>query len=509
MYGIRALVGEPFQDISRNQMFKLRSAVCQLGLALVSCSQAADLGAGARPKAQGGSSGDAAGGTSSSAGTPFNLGGSLLSPGEPAQGRPLPTCTDCGYPQCEVGKATSISGTVRTPARVSPDPLYNAVVYLPGAAVEPFSAGVSCDRCGNVSGKPVAAALSDTSGHFKLDGVPSGHDISLVVQMGRWRRQVKLPEVVACQDNVLPEELTRLPRNRNEGDIPHVALVTSEYDFEECILRKIGIDDAEFTKPTEAGRVHLFWGTGTGGGNALPSGKELWDDPSALARYDMVLLPCASAPRFLYGDPSPGSYSASYQAVADYANAGGRVFATDLSYPWIWDQGSPFATAANWVDDPGPASVLVELDALDSRIDTSFPKGQALADWLQGIGATTTRGEIMLHETFRRSLSVNPPTQRWLYSTTPDSLQSFTFNTPLGATEAQQCGRFAYSSFHIATGQTNDPFDPVPKAVGTFPMECDSAPLTPQERVLEFMLFDLASCVQIDMGDPKPPEVVK
>lgn len=490
-------------------MLKLGAIFCYLSLVLVSCSQSNDLRAGARQKADGGSASDAAGGASSSAGAPFHLGGSILSPNEPAPERPLPTCAACGYPRCEGGKTTSISGVVRTPARVSPDPLYNAVVYLPGAALEPFSAGVSCDRCGNVSGKPVAAALSDTSGHFKLDDVPSGQGISLVVQMGRWRRQVKLPEVVACQDNPLPEELTRLPRNREEGDIPHMAIVTSSYDFEECILRKIGIDDAEFTKPTEAGRVHLFYGSGTGGGKTLPSGKELWDDPSVLSRYDMVLLPCASTPLYLYSEPSPGSYSAAYSAVASYADAGGRVFATDLSYPWIWDPSSPYAGTANWVDDPGPRSE-VKIEALDSSVDTSFPKGLALADWLQGIGATTTRGQLTLHQTYRRSLSAKPPTQRWLYSTNPDSLQSFTFNTPPSAPADQQCGRVAYSSFHIATSPTNTSTDALTQEpIGMFPQECDGALLTPQERVLEFMLFDLASCVQIDRGDPKPPEVVK
>ena len=40
-----------------------------------------------------------------------------------------------------------------------------------------------------------------------------------------------------------------------------------------------------------------------------------------------------------------------------------------------------------------------------------------------------------------------------------------------------------------------------------FPTECDMAALTPQEKVLMFMLFDLASCVQTDSEPPKPPIV--
>jgi len=88
----------------------------------------------------------------------------------------------------------------------------------------------------------------------------------------------------------LPAELTRFPRSRIEGDIPAMALVTSHYDPEECILQKIGIDDSEFTLPSQPGRVHLFFGTGTDLGPATPSGGELWSDVTVLDRYDMVLL---------------------------------------------------------------------------------------------------------------------------------------------------------------------------------------------------------------------------
>jgi hypothetical protein len=189
----------------------------------------------------------------------------------------------------------------------------------------------------------------------------------------------------------------------------------------------------------------------------------------------------------------------------DYANAGGRVFTTDLSYTWITEPSSPFGATAQWVADPSRDDPY---DVLQATVDTSFPKGKALGDWLVGIGATPQPGQIQLSETYRRSLAVNAPTQRWLYSSDPASLQTFTFNTPLATAPEQQCGRVLYSSFHIAgagsSGPNGDPREGTP-----FPTECDEAPLTAQERLLEFMLFDLASCVQIDTQTPQPPQIVK
>jgi hypothetical protein len=460
-------------------------------LTLGACTSSTDLGS---ETAMGGSTSQQSGGAGvgGMAGRTNGLGGLNITPGGTGGDeieRALPSCVACRWTSCPDGKHTTISGTVRTPAKVNADPLYNAVVYVPGAPVDPFPETVSCDRCGNVSGKPLAAALSRSDGTFTLDDVPAGQGIPLVLQMGRWRRQVVLPDIVECQDNPIPAELTRFPRNRGEGDIPRMALVTSSYDPEECILRKIGIDDAEFTDPSELGRIHLFDGGGALASLTTPGAAELWSDSTTLQRYDMVLLPCNSR----------ASGAAARTAVAGYADAGGRVFTTDLSFSWIIDEGSPFGATAQWVPQP---KVDEPHQSLPSMVDTTFPKGQALAEWLHGVGATPTAGEITLHGTYRRSLAVNAPTQRWLYSNEPSSLQSFTFNTPIAAAGEQQCGRFAYSSFHIA--------DATGFGTGNvFPAGCDDAPLTPQERVLEFMLFDLASCVQIDTGKPKPPVVVK
>ena len=68
----------------------------------------------------------------------------------------------------------------------------------------------------------------------------------------------------------------------------------------------------------------------------------------------------------------------------------------------------------------------------------------------------------------------------------------YTFDTPFNQTPT--CGRVVYSDFHVESQPTAAEF-----TGDTFPKECPggTAPtsMTPQEELLEFMLFDLTSCV--------------
>ena len=66
-----------------------------------------------------------------------------------------------------------MSGTIRDPA--GKVPLYNVIVYVPNAALDPIPEGASCDRCSaQLSGKPIATALTDANGRFALENVPVG-----------------------------------------------------------------------------------------------------------------------------------------------------------------------------------------------------------------------------------------------------------------------------------------------------------------------------------------------
>src|SRR5262249_753167 len=152
------------------------------------------------------------------------------------------------------------------------------------------------DQCGaEASGSPLVSVVTGPNGKFQLQNVPAGPNIPLVIQIGRWRRQIVIPSVAACADNPVPPGLTRLPRNQGEGDIPAMAFATGAVDALECVLRKIGIDDAEFTLPASmggAGRINLYVENGASLGPATPPAIQLTASAASLAQYDMVLFPC-------------------------------------------------------------------------------------------------------------------------------------------------------------------------------------------------------------------------
>ena len=397
---------------------------------------------------------------------------------------------ECAIPECPNGQTTTIKGVAYAPEGTLP--LYNVVAYIPNAPLGPIPEGVYCDSCMNaLSGEPLVADLTDTKGEFILADVPAGPQIPLVITIGKWRRAVTLANVVPCVENVVPADLTRLPANKAEGNIPKIALTTGGADPLECLLRKIGLDDSEFTPLDGAGRITLFAGEGgtnkyTGINNDAPfaPANQLWDDALRLQQYDMVVLACE-------GGTNGGQKSdQARQNMVDYADKGGRLFLSHWHNVWIEEGVAPWPTTANFnhqddLDDPFTA-----------KIDTSFPKGAALAEWLVNVDGSDVMGEIKISAGQNTIESVNTDTStRWIYGESPTSVQYFTFNTPVGAPEDMQCGRVVDTDIHVSNGDNvGDPF----------PSGCTTQGLTPQEKVLMFMLFELSSCI---IPDDDPPVI--
>jgi len=489
-----------------------------------------------------------------------------------------PSCTNLCLQQvkCDGAATTSISGHVYDPA--GKVPLYNVVVYVPNstnAELEPITTGASCDRCGVVSGKPLVTTITDASGAFKLDNVPVGNNIPLVMQVGKWRRKIILPSVTACVNQPITDldgegrPVTRLPRDKFEGDIPQMAISTGGLDAFECFLRKVGISDSEFT--TEGftgnanGRIHLYAGSGPGAqnrpypmnpGDYSPATRAfadtsksknangqftrsdvLWSDLEKLKKYDITLLACE-------GDTYPETKpAAARQAIFDYVNMGGRMFTSHWHRFWFNtaagehspaapDAGvSPFPSFATWgnhtpvngqqprpdcptagCNDPLTATIFNTLTGTDAG--APFPKGLAMSQWMVNVGGGTyTDGG--LPTTFplvqpRHTVDAvdGAKAQAWITINNPTinstAYEYLSFNTPLGKPENELCGRVVHSDLHVSSGNGD--------IIGLgdsnpWPNLCKSSNLSPQEKALEFMLFDLSSCIQKDDAPPLPPPV--
>ena len=376
------------------------------------------------------------------------------------------------------GQTTSISGTIYAPNGV--DPLPNVLVYIPNAAVDAFTPGVSCPVVGQPpSGQPIAGVTTAFDGTFSIPNVPVGVNIPLVIQTGRWRRQVVVPMTTACTDTAFS---TRMPKNKSEGDIPKIAVATGSADSVECVLRKVGLDDAEITDANGTGRVNIYLGSGSPGAAALNASgtgastlteADLMSTTAALNSYDVLMLPCEG------GTYPNAKNAAEYANLITFANSGGRVYSSHFSFQWMY-QNPPFNTVANWL---GGSTAIG--DNLDATVDTSFSEGKTLAQWLVVVGASTTPGHIPVSAVKRDISGINAPTQSYLALTSNGSVEQFVFDTPIGAT-ANQCGRVLYNEYHVENPT-------IASAGKIFPAECANASATPQEKLLEFSLFALTA----------------
>ena len=428
----------------------------------------------------------------------------------------------CRIPSC-VGMAqdsTTLSGVVNIPAGNLP--LYNATVYIPNRSVAPIVTGASCDRCDEVySGEPIASATTDVNGRFTLTGIPAGADIPLVIRLGKWRRQITLPAIKGCQRNTVDSALTRLPRNRREGDIPKIAVVTGGFDATECLLRKLGIDDSEFTPESDGGRVNLF--AGHGGTNSFKAGYNggaqftvasdsigradgWWSSLDNLKQYDTIVLSCEGT-QFIEEKSDQA-----LAAMEQYINLGGRVFASHWHNVWM-DNGSPaMKSIARFDTNIQYTNTVVNINLLTPSGEIS-EKGNALADWMVATGASPSppgRGRFSVFQ--GRSTvtmgSLNTALAQRYVTYQPDPRvpafveQYFSFFAPINAPAKLQCGRMVFTDMHISGSNANKPDPNLDFSAPSrpFPNGCVTSALSAQEKALVFLLFDLTNCVQPEIG---------
>jgi len=381
---------------------------------------------------------------------------------------------------CTGNATTSITGVVYAPNGT--DPLPNVTIYIPNAPVDAFTPGVSCPISGAPpSGSPLVGTITDVNGKFTLIDVPVGANIPIVAISGRWRVQSTV-NTTACTNTAMN---LNMPQNHSQGDIPLIAIATGAADQAECVLLKMGISPSEFTDPGSGGRINLYGGgtLGQGAGVTLdshtPTQDSLMGSSSTLNQYDALMLPCEG-----------GNYTKPAQELANlltFANMGGRVYTSHYGYAWMY-QNPPFNGVVDWSINLG--------DPLDgsATVNTSFTAGQTLSTWLQHVGASTSPGQMELNTLRVDQTGVIAPTQSWLtlnqtFGGVVNPVMQFVFDTPIlpSGQTGNQCGRVLFNEYHVE----NPPSGSVPPGT-IFPNECNlNAAMTPQEKLLEYMLFEL------------------
>lgn len=382
-------------------------------------------------------------------------------------------------PACDVGHTGRLTGTVFAPSGTLP--LAGVTVYVAASDPGPLPNGPSC---GCATPAAVVSTRTAPDGSFRLDGVPAGVAGRLVVQTGKWRRQLALPAVEECGAVAVDPALTRLPRNRGEGDLPRIAVATAN-DTLECLPAWIGVDPAEITVDSGAGSVHLYASpnaanatTAIASGETMAPVGALTSSAARLAAYDLVLLGCDTQNTAMHAP-------ADEQNLVDYTAAGGRLFLGHFQASWIVGAPAPWPALGSFS--------LVGTGALPATgvltIDTSSSTGATLASWFAAVDhAPAGRISIDTPRSTCRGLasSAAQPLIRLERALNPmfvaDGVQMFEFSTPLGA--ATRCGRVMFSDIH-ATGPASTRMP--------YPGECT---LTASANTLAaaYALFELGSC---------------
>jgi hypothetical protein len=412
-----------------------------------------------------------------------------------------------------------LSGTVYDPA--GKNPLPNVWVYVPNyePTIPPITTGTrSCYTCDVPVGDYVVATTTNSKGQFTLSGVPTDVNVPLAVQTGKWRRITHVNITSDCAANTAADKSLHLPGSKAQGDMPQIALLTGGCDDMACFLMNLGISTGEFGAPHAGGRVDVYQGNGLGGtpgpsldpaigtaGICTTSSCPLWASKASFEAYDLAVFSCECGEQ-----TSANESAAAYTNLHDWLNEGGRVLGSHYHYTWFKNNPDPtWSATATWLG----SSIAAGSGTYD--VVTSFPKATTFGDWLANVGVLTASGPpptISLSSVATSVSTVNASTtQKWITDpAASNDAKYLSFGTPVGGLGAvgeagapdagvanRYCGKAAFTDMHSSSSLS--------ASAQNVPTDCASASLTAQQKVLEYLFFDLTSCVADDSKPIAPP----
>ena len=392
----------------------------------------------------------------------------------------------CQVPKCSGTDTTEITGRLFAPNDT--DPVPGATVFVPVDAVPEFPTGLTCDLCNNL---PYAVTTATTAfdGSFSLRGVPAG-TFPVVLRLGRFQRVVQV-EATPCVSQTIPYDNgtsmrgVRLPRRNNElstqDRIPRIAVVSGDNDQIECVLKRIGIDELD-----------MYNGRALGTRNPPPIAESgtLFTDEKTLNNYHIVVVNCTDNQfQSLIGARGV------QQNLERYVGRGGRLYVTDWAYDVI-EQVPEFAPYLCFEPQKtGGAPMCMAGPELAMSADSyNFYGGQykvldpEMARWLAQFPSIIDRNDrVRVDYSFvvinKVSDNADGKTKVWV-----DGPAMSFGNRPQTVTlDYKSCGRLHYSTYNTEPNA-------VVSDTARWPNNCGSK-LAPQERLLEYLFFNIAACV--------------
>jgi hypothetical protein len=364
------------------------------------------------------------------------------------------------------------------------DPVPRAFAYVP-RSLTPIPSGVACDTCAVLEDPSWVSVETGIDGRFTLDlaQVPLDEPVTLAIRKGRFRKVTEI--VPECGTVGAAVAATTLPGASAAGDLPRLAVASGNADHLDALLVELGITEFD-----------CFEGRTTSTQNcpaAQATGERivtLLEDATRLSQYSILFLSCA---------PNIWSSYSSAQRAAIVANLGawvaqgGRMFVTDHSYDYIaqtWPEAVAWHGPERAAPSPWEVGTLagkganVGLAPAAGSTYTGTIDDAAIADWLAlpEIGVTSAPTIALTGWlapwTVQRSLPAGTTqlvhgTVDWDYAGSGRTTEELPLTSQFLVND---CGRVIYSSYHTTSG----------------------ASLTAQERILEYLVLDVASCLIVE-----------
>jgi hypothetical protein len=378
---------------------------------------------------------------------------------------------------------STVSGKLVAPDNITP--ISNALVYVEASEIvasgreQPSDAPPPASQCGAAPNPAWSYTCTGADGSFSFTLRIPSNNAKLVATKGAFRAETQLPAAAATLtigSLALPVTGTGAVR---------MAVVTGLFDRIQDVLAKLGygeVDAGRLRPGTE--RFDLFDGDGSLPDATYSDASALFADVDGNGRadifnYAIVFLNCGL-------DETAAEDPTRLQILRDYVQGGGRLYVSDLAYDFVEQtfpayvdfEGST-GTAAGVAETAGEAELGTEGITSQATLDP------ALSSWLGGVtcaggSCLGTNGTVTI-EGFLGGWAVMvgphpsaPSAVRvWAQGPVVFGAQTAAVNRPLTVSFAVGSGRVTYTSYH------------------TEPEFAGSNEFLPQERILQFLVFEL------------------